>query len=426
MLQPFNFKLVESMNKLTIASAFFILSLLPSFGSMAQESRIFDLVKGGDVNSLRAYLDTTKTSVNVLNAKGYTPLHVLIENYVEERLDLRDKDSFKYQQTVKQGEQFRTCLQLLLDKGASAKQLTPEGWTALQYAVMKGKWEPVNLLLQKTKGGDVRDKEGNTLLHLSLLINPDEPIEHFWKNLIDKLRPFDITTSTVNFKGQTPINFYLREPRCNPPATQRPVARKLAGASAPPSNQPCQTFGTSKMLENFLCEPCILVPDFSGARAKDYTEVHNKWYLFDLLMKEQLYAYSAETNKKYQVVAENNKRATEEYLRKLAEWEEQGSKLDVSFNRTYYYLCNSYQNSRIKMDEPVVVTVTPDYISVSSLVPYYGKFKVASSGYEVINGNEWAVYHLEKTSSNSTYSAIGFYNNGCIIKSSYGEELICY
>lgn len=393
---------------------------------LAQEPVIFDIVRKADVLRLKSCLDTSKTSIDVVNSKGYSPLHVLIENFVEERPELQEKDAYKYQQTLKQGEQYQTCLQLLLDKGASVKQVTPEGWTALQYAVMKGKWKPVNLLLQKTKGGEVRDKAGNTLLHLSLLINPDEPIEHFWKNLIEHLRPFDITPSSVNSKGQTPINFYLSQPRCNPPAAQKASIGKLAGASTPPANQPCQSSGTFKMLANFLCESCILTPDFSGKRAKDYAEASNKWYTNNLSFEEQGYAAIAEKMKKYQQVSESNKQATEEFLKQWAEWEAQGSKLDLSFTRTYYYECNGFQKSRIKMDEPVEVTVTPDYISISSLSPYYGKFTIASSGYEIINGNEWTVYHIEKTSSNSTYKAIGFYKNGCAIKSSYGEELICY
>lgn len=392
----------------------------------AQDSKIFEIVKKGDNQSLKNYLDTSKTSVNIVNTKGYTPLHVLIENYIEERPEWREKDPYKYQQTVKQSEQYRSCMQLLLDKGASVKQLTPEGWTALQYAVMKSKWEPTYMLLQKTKGGDVRDKEGNTLLHLSLLINPDEPVEYFWENLIKQLQPLGITPSTVNFKGQTPINFYLSQPRCNPPTAQKPSAGKLAGAASAPSNQPCQTSGTFKMLANFMCESCILTSDFSGKRAKDHAEAHNNWYTNTLSFEEQGYTAIAEKMKKYQQVSESNKQATEEFLKHWSEWEALSSKLDLSFTKTYYYECNGFQKSRVKMDEPVVVTVSPDYISISSLSPYYGKFTIARSGYEVIDGNEWIVYHIEKTSSNSTYKAIGFYKNGCIIKSSYGEELICY
>jgi hypothetical protein len=405
-----------------LTSVLFI-SFSPAF---AQEPVIFDIVRKADALRLKSYLDTSKTSIDVVNSKGYSPLHVLIENYVEERPEWREKDAYKYQQTVKQSVQYQACLQLLLDKGASLKKLTAEGWTALQYAVMKGKWAPVSLLLQKTKGGDVKDIAGNTLLHLSLLINPDEPVEHFWDNLIKQLQAFGITPSTTNSKGQTPINFYLSQPRCNPAAAQKPSAGKLAGASTPPANQTCQSSGTYKMLAKFLCESCVLTPDFSGKRAKDHAEANNKWYTSTLSFEEQGYAAIAEKMKKYQQVSESNKQATEEFLKQWAEWEAQGSKLDLSFTRTYYYECNSFQKSRIKMDEPVEVTVTPDHISVSSLSPYYGKFTIASSGYEIIDGNEWTVYHIEKTSSNSTYKAIGFYKNGCVIKSSYGEELICY
>jgi hypothetical protein len=73
------------------------------------------------------YIDTPKSSINVLNAKGYNPLHILIENFEEGRPELQEQDAYKYHQKVKQSEQYRICIQLLLDKGASAGQQTPEG-----------------------------------------------------------------------------------------------------------------------------------------------------------------------------------------------------------------------------------------------------------------------------------------------------------
>jgi hypothetical protein len=291
---------------------------------------------------------------------------------------------------------------------------------------MKGKWQPIELLLQKMKGGDVRDGAGNTLLHLSLLINPDEPVEQFWKNLIDQLRLYNITPSSVNHKGQTPINFYLSQPRCNPAKSQPTNTGKLLGATASSVTPKCQTSRTFKMLGHFLCEPCIMTPDFAGKTAKAHAEQHHQWYMSTLSMQEEQYAVGTAIDKKYEAVSERNKRATEEFLIKLAEWEAQGAKLDLTFTKTYYSECNSYQKNRIRLDEPVVISVTPDEITISSLSPYYGSFKIAKSGYEVINGNQWAVYHLEQSSSNSTYKVIGFYENGCIIKSSYSEELICY
>lgn len=411
------------LRKVILALSFCIYS---SFSLMAQETRLFEIVRKGDSESLKTYLDTSKTSINITNAKGYSPLHVLIENFVEERPEWQEKDAYKYQQTVNQSGQYQSCLQLLLNKGASASQLTPEGWTALQYAVMKGKWQPIQILLEKTKGGDVKDKEGNTLLHLSLLINPDEPIESFWKNLIVQLSPLNITPATVNYQRQTPINFYLSQPRCNPPASKAAPAGKLLGASAPATTTQCRTNRTSQMLNYFLCQPCIMTPDQAGKTAKAHAEQHHPWYLSTLSMQEQQYAVGAAIDKEYEDVSERNNRATDEFLIKLAEWEAQGAMLDLSFTKTYYSECNSYQKNRIRLDEPVVISVTPDEISISSLSPYYGSFKIASSGYEVINGNQWAVYHLEQSSTNSTYKAIGFYENGCIIKSSYGEELICY
>jgi hypothetical protein len=394
--------------------------------ALTQDHAIFNIVKQGDPRLLKTCLDTSQATVDLTNSQGYTPLHVLIESYVEARSEMEAKDSYKYSQAVSQQEQYRLCLDLLLNKGASATKLTPNKWTALQFAVMKGKWQPIEILLQRTKAGDVRDGAGNTLLHLSLLINPDEPIQQFWDNLIVHLRPFGITTSTTNLKGQTPLHFYLSQPRCNPPSARPAATGKLMGAATPAVPPKCQTSGTYEMLSHFWCEASIIAPDLSGKKAIEYAEIHNPWYASTLRMQAQAFAASAEIDQKYQRTIENNRRATEEYLIKMAEWEAEGAKLDLSFTKTYYSQCNSYQKNRIKLDEPVVISVTPDDISISSLTPYYGRFKIARSSYEVINGNQWAVYHLEQTSSNSTYKAIGFYENGCLIKSSYGEELICY
>jgi hypothetical protein len=64
---------------------------------------------------------------------------------------------------------------------------------------------------------------------------------------------------------------------------------KLAGASSPPASQPRQSLGSFNMMANFLCESCILTPDFSGKRAKDHAEVYNKWYTCNVSPEEQGY-----------------------------------------------------------------------------------------------------------------------------------------
>jgi hypothetical protein len=126
-----NFRLIflsineMAMAVIRIASISILFFLCFSTKAFAEETKIFEIIKMGDLNALRTYLDTSKTSVNIVNSKGYTPLHVLIENYIEAKPELEEGDSYKYQQAVAQQKQYYACLQLLLDHGASSQKLTP-------------------------------------------------------------------------------------------------------------------------------------------------------------------------------------------------------------------------------------------------------------------------------------------------------------
>ncbi len=55
-------------------------------------------------------------------------------------------------------------------------------------------------------------------------------------------------------------------------------------------------------------------------------------------------------------------------------------------------------------DEPIEVVVSPERISISTLSPYYGSFKVCESGITMLNGESYEMYTLETGASNSTYT----------------------
>lgn len=302
----------------------------------AQEPKIFQIVKKGDIDALKTYLDTSKASINVVNAKGYSPLHVLIDHFVDYRGELGLIDKNKAVQNVEQSDSYRNCIRLLLDKGASAKQLTPEGWTALQYAVIKGKWQPVDQLLNKTNGGDVRDEDGNTLLHLSILVNPEEEIsENFWGNLINSLQyKYKITITTPNSAGQTPIAFYMSHPRCR--------------------TNICGTAKTNKMLDNFIYHEALMVPDFSGKTAMDYAKIHNSWAEWKLNNYMNIYKrVQADWDahmKKFDQQVELNKRKIQEYESKKAAESKQGSKSTYGCNNTCYN-CHGFGSGKEKAVE---------------------------------------------------------------------------
>ncbi|MCU0404696.1 MAG: hypothetical protein MUE99_09130, partial [Chitinophagaceae bacterium] len=84
--------------------------------------------------------------------------------------------------------------------------------------------------------------------------------------------------------------------------------------------------------------------------------------------------------------------------------------LNSSFTLQYrYFLSSPYslptkgQKCRAN-DEPIEVVVTPDRISISTLSPYYGSFKVCESGITMLNGEKYENYTFETNASNSTYT----------------------
>lgn len=239
---------------------FFLCGIIPFAQLSAQESRIFQLIKGRNENALRSFLDTNSTAINSLNAKGYSPLHVHIEQFEDYAAELMSKNESAALKNIQTYDLDLAILKLLLDRGASVRQLTPDGYNAVQYAVSQGKWFPVDRLLIRYEGGAVRDEQGNTLLHLSTLIDPSKKtIDNFYEYLADKVRSYDIGVSTPNSAGQSPIAFYLSKPRLVPMHS---------------SGYPAIV---SKMFKAFFYEKALLTPDFSGRTAVDYAKAFNPW-----------------------------------------------------------------------------------------------------------------------------------------------------
>lgn len=392
--------MIKSNNKIVL-----ILSLFMLLGQfiIAQDKLIFSLVKNGDPQKLSAYLDTTKTSINITNTKGYSPLHVLIENYVAYDVELITKDEKAYDENSDRSEDFWDCMKLLLDKGASTSQLTPEGWNALQYAVLNGKLSPVNYIISKFGGANVRDKEGNTLLHLSLLINPDEVTAQFLKSIAFSFGDIDYTS--LNNKGQTPLTFYMSEPRCN----WKNAVSKNKQETASNSNQNCISSNTYKMLENFkdFDMKSMLTVDKYGKNAIDYMKVHNTWalssfqYFVDLAsqahkeLEDQRLAY-----------AQVNDKQNEEYTN-IEDYNGscRACEINETFSRKYSYECNFSQYDKTKMvntklREEVLIEVRPDKIIVYA--PYHiHDCKIISSRF---NDEGDLEYEVDDTS----YKFIGF------------------
>lgn len=390
--------MIKSNNKIVLILSLFI--LLGQFIT-AQDKLIFTLVKNGDPQKLSAYLDTTKTSINITNTKGYSPLHVLLENYVDYNVDLIVEDKKAYDENSDRSNDYWDCMRLLLDKGASISQLTPEGWNALQYAVLNGKLGPVGYLVRTFGGTDVRDKDGNTLVHLSLLVNPDEVTSAYIKTITSSFGDVDI--NSLNYAGQTPLTFYMSEPRCN---YKNALSKNKQQTT---SNQSCVSGKTYKMLENFKDYEMksMLTDDKYGKNAIDYMKIYNPWalsnfqYFVDLAtqshkeLEDQRLAYS-----------QLNEKQNEEYTN-VSSYSGSCSSCEINetFSRRYSYECNfsQYDNTKMvasKLSTEVLIEVRPDKIIVHG--PYHiHDCKIISSRFNEEGDLEYEV-------DDSSYEYIGF------------------
>lgn len=336
----------------------------------AQDKPIFTYVKNGDPKKLSAYLDTTKTSINIKNSKGYSPLHVLIENYVQYRTDYIVTDEVKHDYTSKKSNDFWDCMKLLLDKNASTDQLTPEGWNALQYAVLNGKLSAVSQILKKAGGGGIRDKDGNTLIHLSMLINPDEAMPKFNELINYYFTDYGIDRFSINNAGQTPLAFYMSQPRCN---WKTPLNNTKTSTS---SNQSCVTSATYDMLESYkdFDLKSVLTKDKSGNSAIDYMKTHNSWALSNFQYFVDLATQAHKELEDDRKFIENQKSSYTNNSANSVSSSSSCSKCNIkeTFNKKYDYECSfsQYNSSKIvysKLSTQFYIEVKTDKIIVYGL-----------------------------------------------------------
>ncbi len=385
-------------------------SITPATKTKAQTNWLFDDLKAGKWEMLERYIDSMGVSVNARNRDGYTPLHWLIKHYIDHDPNKYFGNEKAYAKNVAESENYRKCLQILLKKKPNLQDKTPEGWNALQYAIVSGKWGPTDKILDVDENKKILDNEGNTLLHLSVLADKETTIEKFWYYLHDRVLSDKVSVKTPNFAGQTPIAFYLS------------LSRKLTSKSF-------------KILEALRYPSAINVKDLSGKSALDYAKEKNSWAVYDL----ESYLKTAaivqkdheEFMKKFNQQIKDNQRLLEEYNKNNAS----GAKLlTSSFTVTYSHQCNVNNKGKVygsKLSDPVIVTVTPDKVTISSLEPYYGSFIVEKSGEELIDGKAvWEVYYFKQTSTNSTYKAIGFPKGDinrprAMIKTNLGTDGLC-
>lgn len=400
------------MNKCrTIFTAIFLCSSASLF---SQSELLFKSIQEGKWEELQKYLNTTGTLANIRNSEGYTPLHWLIRYYIDYDVSIYFSNAEAAEKNIEQYENYRKCMNILIENGVNLQEKTPEGYNALQYAVLNGKWFATDKLLDTDKNHTIRDSEGNTLLHLSIYADKEKTIENFWTYLHDRILSDKVNIHTPNYAGQTPIAYYMSAPR------------KIEK-------------NTFKMLDVLKSTKSLQAPDINGKNAMDYARVNNDWAVFSLqLYIDQatiLEKEHAEFMEKFNKQIEENQRLMEEYEKQTVSGS--GNRLlQESFSVTYTYECfpsnnNATNVSNLKcdyLDEEVTVTVTPTRVSISSLTPYYGSFEVESSGSGYFHGEEVDVYFFVKSNINSTYEAIvfpkGFNYGRAMIVNTMGFDII--
>ncbi|MBT9483880.1 ankyrin repeat domain-containing protein [Sediminibacterium sp.] len=382
---------------------------------IAQKQNIFSLVKEGDPAKLKNYLDTTKIALNITNTKGYSPLHMLIEHYVQYRVDYAATDEAKYNITTTKSEMYWDCMKLLLDKGAPTDQLTPDGWNALQFAVLNGKLSAINQILLKAKGGDIRDQNGNTLLHLSMLINPDEIMPTFHEQLSGLLTAYKIEKYTTNFLGQTPLVFYMSQPRCNWKNPLNVPAFQIPSTTNSQTNINCQTSATSRMLEVFQDYElkCILTKDFSGRNAMDYMKIQNPW-------AEKSFASFVSRASAAHKEIENYQRQINEITRQNLEIYKnnklaaKGSNectkclVDKSFNIKYEYDCNKNQFSNDKIVAYKMTSQVSFEVKPHKMVIYFPNHVIEAP---IISSKYNSIGFIQYELDNYAFKSVGFKND---------------
>jgi|GEM_PF-1243345 hypothetical protein len=359
----------------------------------------------GKLEALNTGIETHGIPANYRNSSYATALHLVYANFPKDII--RESDQILL---------FRECVDYLIRKGASPLAKTADSLNCLQLAVKSGRWPGVQSAYERDRNYQIRDRQGNSLLHLATQHYFDYTKDKTYMDGILKMC-YKIDINTQNNAGQNPLVYFLS------------TSKKSSEYATAIVNT----------LLDYNCNP--LLRDSLGKNAYDYITTQNAW------LKPWMDQYDqaeAARKKMFKEMEETWKRQTAENLARYEAWKRSGGDggdgqrlLTASFTITYGFSCSltkdaktgkPYMKSRA-LQEPVTVEVTPSSIYISSLEPYYGSFKIASSGYEIIEGAEAEVYYFEQTGSNSTYKGIAFRKDNrhqrAMLKTSSGFEQMC-
>ena len=176
----------------------------------AQDVKIHDAAKTGDLTSVRVLLEKQPALINAKNKDGQTPLHIaatngrkeVVELLLEKGADVNAKDN--YEGTPLHWAAYyghKEVAELLLSKGAAINAKERKGWTPIHYAVWKGHKELAELLISSGADIDTKQMEDSTPLHIAAMNNNKEMVEL----LIAKGAKSDAKDQ----KGNTPLQYAI-------------------------------------------------------------------------------------------------------------------------------------------------------------------------------------------------------------------------
>ncbi len=359
-----------------------------------KENQMALAIRYNRLDDIQELVEVKKYPVNRRFPSGFTPLQCLVW-FTAGRPDTA---------------YYRFAIDYLIKKGASLQMKTPpfkkwdkllapydsdgikaasaDSLNALQLAVLAGNIHLVKIMLQYDQNIYVKDKAGNTLLHLGAMYNYDSKYdEKYVVKLFDLLM---MDRNIVNNEGQNPLVYYVSQPQWI--NTAKLVIDYMIKAGANPDQR-----------------------DRTGKNYYDYGKTVNPWINTWIEQEKEWQKVKKIIENFINTPPIDFEKQTQENLARYEAWKKRnggcgGRELTGSFSLQYRYFLSSPYGPPTKgqkcsaYDEPIEVDVTSDRISISTLSPYYGSFEVCESGITILNGEKYELYTFRTNASNSTYT----------------------